>query len=96
MSRRIGFLFPVGDMQGYINLKGYGKFEASNRPSGWKADVRDLSDGSDQHRGADTPHRDELRSTIPRLDRYHALKANTLDCGTVLRVEDRSTINPSG
>jgi len=35
MSRRIGFLFPVGDMQGYINLKGYGKFEASNRPSGW-------------------------------------------------------------
>jgi hypothetical protein len=35
MSRRIGFLFPVGDMQGYINLKGYGKFEASNRPSRW-------------------------------------------------------------
>jgi hypothetical protein len=35
MSRRIGFLFPVGDMPGYINLKGYGKFEASNRPSRW-------------------------------------------------------------
>src|SRR5450432_3061255 len=32
---QIGFLFPVGDMQGYINLKGYGEFEAANRPSGW-------------------------------------------------------------
>jgi hypothetical protein len=32
---QIGFLFPVGDMQGYLNLKGYGEFEASNRPSGW-------------------------------------------------------------
>jgi hypothetical protein len=30
-----GFLFPVGDMQGYLNLKGYGEFEAANRPSGW-------------------------------------------------------------
>lgn len=32
---QIGFLFPVGDMQGYLNLKGYGEFEAANRPSGW-------------------------------------------------------------
>ena len=32
---QIGFLFPVGDMQGYLNLKGYGEFEAPNRPSGW-------------------------------------------------------------
>jgi hypothetical protein len=32
---QIGYLFPVGDMQGYLNLKGYGEFEASNRPSGW-------------------------------------------------------------
>src|SRR5258708_4005347 len=30
-----GFLFPVGDMRGYLNLKGYGEFEAANRPSGW-------------------------------------------------------------
>ena len=22
-------------MQGYLNLKGYGEFEAANRPSGW-------------------------------------------------------------
>jgi hypothetical protein len=32
---QIGYLFPVGDMQGYLNLKGYGEFEATNRPSGW-------------------------------------------------------------
>jgi len=32
---QIGFLFPVGDMQGYLNLKGYGEFAADNRPSGW-------------------------------------------------------------
>jgi NADH:ubiquinone oxidoreductase subunit len=23
------------DMQGYVNLKGYGEFDAANRPSGW-------------------------------------------------------------
>ena len=22
-------------MQGYLNLKGYGEFDAANRPSGW-------------------------------------------------------------
>ena len=32
---QIGFLFPVGDMQGYLNLKAYGEFAAEARPSGW-------------------------------------------------------------
>lgn len=32
---QLGFLFPVGDMQGYLNLKGYGEFAAENRPAGW-------------------------------------------------------------
>jgi hypothetical protein len=32
---QIGFLFPIGDMQGYLNLKGYGEFAAENRPLGW-------------------------------------------------------------
>jgi hypothetical protein len=32
---QIGYLFPVGNMQGYLNLKGYGEFDAANRPSGW-------------------------------------------------------------
>ena len=32
---QIGFIFPVGDMQGYLNFKAYGEFAAENRPSGW-------------------------------------------------------------
>lgn len=34
---QIGFIFPVGDMQGYLNLKGYKEFDAENRPEGWNA-----------------------------------------------------------
>jgi hypothetical protein len=34
---QIGYLFPVAGMQGYVNLKGYGEFDARNRPSGWNA-----------------------------------------------------------
>ena len=30
-----GCLFPVGDMQGYLNLKGYKEFAGENRPEGW-------------------------------------------------------------
>ena len=32
---QVGYLFPVGNMQGYLNLKGYAEFDAANRPSGW-------------------------------------------------------------
>jgi hypothetical protein len=32
---QIGYLFPVGDHQGYLNLKGYKEFGAENRPEGW-------------------------------------------------------------
>jgi hypothetical protein len=32
-----GFLFPAGDMQGYLNVKAYGEFDAQNRPAGWNA-----------------------------------------------------------
>jgi hypothetical protein len=32
---QLGYLFPVGDMQGFLNLKAYGEFAAENRPSGW-------------------------------------------------------------
>jgi hypothetical protein len=34
---QIGYLFPVAGMQGYVNLKAYGEFDACNRPSGWNA-----------------------------------------------------------
>jgi hypothetical protein len=32
---QIGFIFPVGDLQGYLNIKGYKEFAAQNRPDGW-------------------------------------------------------------
>lgn len=32
---QVGFIFPVGDMQGYLNIKGYKEFAAQNRPEGW-------------------------------------------------------------
>ncbi len=32
---QIGYLFPVGNMQGYLNLKGYREFDNEDRPDGW-------------------------------------------------------------
>lgn len=32
---QIGYLFPVGDLQGYLNLKGYKEFDNANRPDGY-------------------------------------------------------------
>jgi hypothetical protein len=32
---QVGFLFPVGSMQGYLNLKVYKEFAAEHRPEGW-------------------------------------------------------------
>jgi hypothetical protein len=34
---QIGFIFPVGGMQGYLNFKGYEEFDSSDRPKGWNA-----------------------------------------------------------
>jgi hypothetical protein len=34
---QVGFLFPVGNMQGYLNLKAYWEFAADHRPEGWNA-----------------------------------------------------------
>jgi len=32
---QVGFLFPVGNMQGLLNLKAYWEFDHVNRPDGW-------------------------------------------------------------
>jgi hypothetical protein len=34
---QLGFIFPVGAMQGYLNFKAYAEFAAADRPSGWNA-----------------------------------------------------------
>jgi hypothetical protein len=35
LGPQIGFLFPVGNMQGYLNIKGLADLETENRPKGW-------------------------------------------------------------
>jgi hypothetical protein len=32
---QLGYIFPVGTMQGYFNVKGYGEFDSNARPDGW-------------------------------------------------------------
>jgi hypothetical protein len=32
-----GYLFPVGNMQGYLNFKSYFEFDSHDRPSGWNS-----------------------------------------------------------
>jgi hypothetical protein len=32
---QIGYIIPMGDYQGYINLKGYKEFDSAHRPDGW-------------------------------------------------------------
>jgi hypothetical protein len=34
---QLGYIFPVGTMQGFLNLKAYKEFAAENRPEGWNA-----------------------------------------------------------
>jgi hypothetical protein len=34
---QVGYLFPIGDMQGYVNVKGYRDFDVSRRVEGWSA-----------------------------------------------------------
>ncbi len=34
---QVGYVFPVGGMQGYLNLKAYGEFSGVDRPTGWNA-----------------------------------------------------------
>ena len=35
MGPQIGYIFPIGNNQAFLGLKGYGEFDAANRPSGW-------------------------------------------------------------
>jgi hypothetical protein len=35
LGPQIGFIFPVGNLQGYLNFKGYRELENTARPDGW-------------------------------------------------------------
>jgi hypothetical protein len=32
---QLGYIFPIGDNQAFLGVKGYGELDAANRPSGW-------------------------------------------------------------
>jgi hypothetical protein len=32
---QLGYIFKIGDNQAFLGVKGYGEFDAANRPSGW-------------------------------------------------------------
>ena len=32
---QVGYIIPLGEHQGYLNLKGYKEFDPDHRPSGW-------------------------------------------------------------
>jgi hypothetical protein len=32
---QLGYIIPMGHLQGYLNIKGYKEFEAEHRPEGW-------------------------------------------------------------
>jgi hypothetical protein len=34
---QVGYIFPIGDLHAYLNLKGYKEFGAENRAEGWNA-----------------------------------------------------------
>ena len=33
---QVGFVIPMGTIQGYLNFKAYMEFDSANRPDGWK------------------------------------------------------------
>ena len=35
IGAQIGYLFPVGGMQGLLSFRAYGEFDSANRPQGW-------------------------------------------------------------
>jgi hypothetical protein len=35
LGPQIGYIFPIGENQAFLGLKGYREFDADNRPSGW-------------------------------------------------------------
>lgn len=34
---QVGFIFPIGTMQGYLNFKAYKELDNDHRPAGWNA-----------------------------------------------------------
>ena len=35
MGAQLGYTITVGELEAYVNLRGYNEFDAANRPEGW-------------------------------------------------------------
>jgi hypothetical protein len=68
---QFGYLFPVGDMQGYLNLKAHAEFAAENRRRlEYLGDIFNLANGAHQHGDADATRRgrnNHAREAHPEL-----------------------------
>jgi len=51
---QVGFFFPIADREGYLNLRGYYEFNASNRLQGWTAYVTFSVEAPEQKSGQRT------------------------------------------
>ena len=60
---QIGFFFPIGEREGYLNLRGYSEFDAKNRLEGWTAYVTFSVEAAEQKSGQRTFPR---VTTLPR------------------------------
>ena len=58
---QVGFFFPIADREGYLNLRGYYEFNASNRLGGWTAYVTFSVEAAEQ------------KSAQPKLPRVTSL-----------------------
>jgi hypothetical protein len=54
---QLGFIFPVGNMQGYLNFKGYKEFAAQHRPDGWNTWVTFVISPAPQQTASTQPRR---------------------------------------
>ena len=56
-------------MQGYLNLKGYGEFDAANRPSGWNTWLTFSISPAAASTVTPTKHLVTLNKPLPPVDR---------------------------
>jgi hypothetical protein len=35
IGAQLGYTIPMGDLEAYVNVRGYKEFDAANRPEGW-------------------------------------------------------------
>jgi len=62
---QVGFFFPVGDREGYLNLRAYYEFDAKNRLEGWTAFIS-FSVEAPEQKGSRAMPAHRTASSLPR------------------------------